>query len=422
MAHRLLLTLVLLAPWSRALGHGGVAKTISVVSAPADANALYAGTSFGLLRSDDAGATWSWLCEEAIGYGPTLLPSLHVSSSGTLSVATFKGLHRSTDRGCTWSANPELAELGLSSVVGSPLEPGVAYVTTAKYGTTNRLFKSTNDGALFQPTSLAKDKVYFTSVQVAPTSATRVYVAGWWFEPTPTAFLFRSDDGAVSFSEREVTAQLTSPGPFFVLGVSPQSPDLLFVAVDAPGQPAQSHLFRSADGGATLEKVLTSGAAFNSLAFSPDGTSVWVASGQRLYRSADGGRSFSELSAPQQNACVHRRDTALLACGSPSLDGWELGRSLDEGATFQPLFRWKDLTGSAACAPGTPVRDLCEGLLPALVASLPPERVEADSGDDPHAGHGTTGGNGCCGGGSAASALATALAGLALQRGKRSRS
>ena len=44
--------------------HGGPPATAQVVPAPP--GRIFVGTNFGLLRSEDDGASWRWICEESV--------------------------------------------------------------------------------------------------------------------------------------------------------------------------------------------------------------------------------------------------------------------------------------------------------------------------------------------------------------------
>src|SRR5215208_4692201 len=62
---------------------------------------VVAGMSFGLLLSRDGGATWSWMCEDAIGYSGTYDPDYEFTSTGAVFATTFTGMKVMRD-GCTF--------------------------------------------------------------------------------------------------------------------------------------------------------------------------------------------------------------------------------------------------------------------------------------------------------------------------------
>src|SRR4051794_8212103 len=74
-----------------------------LVARPGGPAHLVARSTFGLLRSDDAGATWTWVCEDALGMLDVAEdPSLALTGDGTTVVAYSQGINVSHD-GCTWT-------------------------------------------------------------------------------------------------------------------------------------------------------------------------------------------------------------------------------------------------------------------------------------------------------------------------------
>src|SRR5262249_7840234 len=61
-------------------------------------------TNFGLLISDDAGASWRWVCEAAVTSGLAVLYQISAPPARTLLAAATNGLYLSQDGGCTWGA------------------------------------------------------------------------------------------------------------------------------------------------------------------------------------------------------------------------------------------------------------------------------------------------------------------------------
>ncbi len=97
---------VLLVTATRALparANGRYPLANQLVARPGDASHLVARSTFGLLRSDDAGATWTWVCEDALGMLDVAEdPSLALTGDGTTVVAYSQGINVSHD-GCTWT-------------------------------------------------------------------------------------------------------------------------------------------------------------------------------------------------------------------------------------------------------------------------------------------------------------------------------
>jgi hypothetical protein len=140
-----------------------------------------------------------------------------------------------------------------------------------------------------------------------------------------------------------------------------------------------------------------------------------------VFRSTDGGATFTPFTAPPQAACLGDRGDALFSCGANwDPDLFSLGRSPD-GAAWTKVFRFVEMIGPLQCPAGTPPHEPCaarEG--PALLEMFgitPP----GPAGGDAPGGHG--GGDGCCdGGGAAAPVLVVGgLAAALLLRRRRKR-
>jgi uncharacterized protein (TIGR03382 family) len=102
---------------------------------------------------------------------------------------------------------------------------------------------------------------------------------------------------------------------------------------------------------------------------SADGRTTWVATYNHLYRGREG-EPLSPLPLPTGNACVTRVGSVLYACGSTWLHEWALARSSDEGTSWEPLFRLREVQGVHQCPAGTPVREQCSRYWPQLAEQL----------------------------------------------------
>src|SRR5512135_3030485 len=86
---RALAILMLLSATAHANGRPPAA--IALHFSPSSDQELCLQVTFGMLESHDAGATWHWTCEDAIGYNGVYDPDYVISSSGAL-FATASGL------------------------------------------------------------------------------------------------------------------------------------------------------------------------------------------------------------------------------------------------------------------------------------------------------------------------------------------
>ena len=178
---------------------------------------------------------------------------------------------------------------------------------------------------------------------------------------TEPACIFKSSDGAETWTELQSLRRLgtredwTFPGPPYIphvrgLGLCRSDPDVIFGAVE------EGWLIRSTDGGASWDN-LKDGTDFDShtVTVLPGDPDVIVStSGDGLYRSEDGGRTFTDAGAGiayryLTHIAVHPARPEILftagaevappGWGRPGGPGAEIYRSEDAGKS------WRRLTG-----------------------------------------------------------------------------
>ncbi|MBK7861162.1 MAG: hypothetical protein IPJ65_21630 [Archangiaceae bacterium] len=353
------------------LAHGQYPLAYQLLAKPGTPGGYLAGTSFGVLLSRDDGASWQYVCDEAIGYPPAAQPVWVVTGSGKLLGGDLTGLYVSTDEGCTWSQHPTFAppaDGGMGpGVADLTSQGGTLYAASAKYGVSNALWRSTDEGATWAQLPVASNALLFTTVRVAPSRPARVYAAAWWFRPDLTAFLFRSDDGGDAFTRVDVTTALPVRGSFRLMAVSPDDPDVLYAAVQTT-DPLRSYFVRSADRGDTWTPLFDTEDLLRSAVIAPGG--LWVSADSRIFHSTDG-VTFAPLASPTRWACIDRLGGHNYACGWPEVDGYAIAE-LGSSGQLQPLLTWQRISSVAHC-PGTHVEATCTPLFSSYIkATLPP--------------------------------------------------
>jgi hypothetical protein len=285
-----------------------------------DADRIVARTTFGLVQSTDGGNTWRWICEERIGFSGTYDPALAMQK-GTLLVTLPTGLARNSDRGCTFEKL--LSEPFIDVTAGF-----YAVSTTSIYADTTKL------------APLPEDLVP-TTIEAAPP---HVYVAGVGaFKPFAT--ILHSEGGAFS----ETTFDMKGARAPYLAGIDANGG--VWLRLD--GGDDGDRLLVSNDRGVTFRDVRAFGKLLG-FALSPDGKRV-----------AAGGPSDGLWLAPIDGTfarvgdvrprCLTWTTAGLWACSDESADGFAIGLSSDDGKTFQPKLRYRDLQ------PLECVRPQCDG-------------------------------------------------------------
>jgi MYXO-CTERM domain-containing protein len=383
---RVAIAAVVLCP-ALALGNGRAPITNGVHFQPRDHRSLYVATTFGLLVSHDDGCSFRWICEQSIGYGGTFDPKYRIAADGTIFATTYTGLRVSRDGGCSFTTATADAPAGDPGRIADAwtdaidiASNGDVWVVTADTARPNNVYRSTDNARSFAPRGLASPSVWWKSVAAAPSRPQRVYVTGYQVagaladggQSPPTTHFEISDDSGAHWRESSLTGVAFGAMPLvYVLGVDPGNPDVVMMS-SSLANGAGDRLYRSTDGGASWTDVLDTRSPIVDLAFETSGTVVVAtlgasASGAGPFQSTDRGASFASLVGAPQLACVGQRgDGAVFGCGANWEPDFQAVARTRDGTRWSKLFRFVELAGPLDCPAGTGEHDLCGGAWPAL--------------------------------------------------------
>ena len=375
---------------------------------------IAAGMSFGLLLSRDNGATWSWMCETAVGYGGTYDPDYEFTSTGALFATTFTGLKVQRD-GCVFQ--PQSGANFVSTITQGTdgrLYYGAAEPAQSGSPGDAKIYRSATDGATWVPSTMPPGMVgdWWSSLEVAPSSPSRLYLSGYRFVSSPSGnvkqfLLFRSDDAGDTWQQLPTTQLATMPNSTIeIAGISYTDPDLVFARVKLADNSISDAIYRSADAGATwtTTPILTKA---SSISFLVRRSGELLAATQTLgaVRSTDNGVTWLDLASPPHINCLAENGAGeVWACtqnygGVQAMaDGYGIMKSTDL-ATWSPVLRYQDIKAPVACPEGTPQRQSCDlELWCGLCSQLGCQsgRPECAPVTEPVPDGGGGGGKGCC--------------------------
>jgi hypothetical protein len=372
---RLLLALLLATTFASANGRPPL--TNGVFFRPNDAQSIYVRTTFGLLISHDDGCSFRWVCERAIGYGGEFDPKYAVAADGTIFATTFTGLRVSRDGGCTWSYAPILpnnTEVWVDAIDIGP--NGDVWIATAESAAPNNVYRSTDVGATFAARGMLSPTVWWKSVKVAPSNADIVYVAGYQVAPSPTARLYRSDNAGGAWTERPLFGEQRDPPTMrfgstpivLVAAVDPKDPNIVFLTSLEANPPKGDRLYRSADGGVTFTQVLATTDKIRDVFYAADGTIYVATLGNGGFHSTDRGVTFPPLASPPQLGCMNQRsaDGAIIGCGANWEPDFKAVARTTDAAKWDKVFRFVELAGPLQCPAGSTSAEMCEPNWPSL--------------------------------------------------------
>jgi photosystem II stability/assembly factor-like uncharacterized protein len=304
--------------WSPIMDAQPVASIGAIAVAPSDPNTVYVGSGEadmrsdiqhgnGMYRSSDAGATWTRIgLEDSRSIGRILVDP---HDPKTLLVAALghqygpndtRGVYRSTDGGVTWArtlfrdrdtgaidlaSDPDMRTV-YASLWQTRRPPWSVYPPSNGPGT--GLYKSTDGGVTWAPVrgnGFPSESLGKIGLAVAPSDPNRVYA----IVDATAGGLYRSDDAGATWKLADKDVRLWQRGWYFChVAVDPKNPDLVYVADTA--------LYRSTDGGTSFTPIKGSpdGDDFQQLWIDPtDGSRMIQGSDQGATISIDGAKTWS---------------------------------------------------------------------------------------------------------------------------------
>lgn len=294
-------------------------RAVTAVGVPGNPGLYYFGAvSGGVWKSTDAGVSWTPIFDSqpvasigAIAIAPSDPKIIYVGSGEAdmrEDITQGNGMYKSTDGGQTWTRigledteqigrvliDPHDPNVVLVAALGHPYGPnaerGVFRTTDGGKSWTKVLYKDENTGAI----DLASD----------PQDSKTVYASLWqtrrppWnvYPPSngPGSGLYRSTDGGATWQPIENGIPKEGLGRIGI-AVAPTDHNRVYAVVDAK----QGGLYRSDDGGASWklmdseQRIWGRGWYFGVVEVDPKNADIVYVSNTSIYKSTDGGKSFT---------------------------------------------------------------------------------------------------------------------------------
>lgn len=317
----------------------------------AEANAqstVFLRTTWGVLVSRDAGKSWRWICERALGYEGQWDPPIAVTKDGRLWVGLEDGVVSTVD-GCTVERATEMNGQTVRDFTTDP-KGETLWAITSKADTKPGVWRRPA-GAKFEKVGEGPLDVNFMTIEVSASKPQRLYVTGQPFG-TIRGWLFVSDDGGKTL--RGDKNDLPTDGPFFIAAVDPKEPDrVLMRRLHTTG----SDLVLTKNAGKSFDVVLTMKSGMLGFAKAPDGKTLWAGSGlaeHGLFRSVDRGDHFEHVASHGVLCLKWARPGELFACQNPFTRGAPaFARLTDDGKTLASTSTFGDVAGPVSCPAGS---------------------------------------------------------------------
>lgn len=326
-------------------------------------------TNRGLILQDAGETPFRIVCNDAFRTSLAEVPPLTTTSDGRILVGTFKeGLLLSSPDRCNYA--PVAGALaGINAVAVATNADVTRALVLPPDGSPGALFESRDDAHSFAQVATFTDPP--NALRLAPSDANRLYVSTLGANANETfPRLLRSADAGHTFEELAVELDVSELRAY-VLAVDPLDSEVLFVRTQSRDGLTPERLLRSDDGGQSFHAVLEATGPL-SIAVAADGV-VWAGGAEQLYRSSDGGRTFSELTGLDLSrvTCLVTRGESLYVCG---FHAGEFGVvvSPDRGSSLRWFLRFQEVQARLDCAAESDERRLCQAAFDDWSQEQPP--------------------------------------------------
>jgi uncharacterized protein (TIGR03382 family) len=312
---------------------------------------ILVGANFGLLVSEDDGATWRYACEPWVTEGSSApLTSVNVSfyqvTADDAVIAQSIHVTRSEDVACTWPVSGGvITQQVVADLFPDPSDASLV-IAVVDVATGSYLVASHDGGKTFVDPPLYQTNALLTGIEISRTRPAVIYATSVSLSGS-IATLLRSDDLGMTWTPHSIpTPSGTEP---LIMAIDPVDPDTVYLRV--VGALTDSVVITQ-DGGKSFQTALSINGQFSSFLRAEDGALYAGTLAGQLYVRAPGATDFTSQAALHFR-CLGQRpgSSRIFACGDMGLDGFSVGYSDNGGDTFQPMMNFTDLLGPLTCSP-----------------------------------------------------------------------
>jgi uncharacterized protein (TIGR03382 family) len=345
-----LLAAVALVPQARA--DGAFPDEFSIHFPASAPHRIQVGANFGLLVSEDDGATWRYACEPWVTEGSSSsltqdnVSFYHLTADDSM-IALSREITRSEDDACTWPpSGGVIVGKPVADFFPDPTDPTLVLAVVIDVSG-YYIVASHDGGKTFVDPAIYTSTGLITGVELARSTPGVIYVTSISSSGN-VATLARSDDHGAHWTPHPMTVPAgTEP---LIMGIDPEDANTVYLRVSNGG--LYDSLVITTDGGQTFDTSLVVSGQFSAFLRATDGSLYLGELAGKLHVRAPGATTFTSGPGPHFRCLGQRSGTSrVFACGDMGLDGFSVGYSDDSGQTFHRMMSFVDLLGPLTCSP-----------------------------------------------------------------------
>lgn len=311
----------------RSIGPSRGGRVLAVTGDPVDRFTFYQGTTGGgVWKTDDGGINWANVSDGYLATGSVGAIEVAPSNPSVIYVgmgeACFRGnashgdgVYKSSDAGKTWTKIGLEATRQIGRLQIHPTNPDIVYVAALgdAWGPSpdRGVFRTRDGGRTWQKVLYRSDNAGAIDIVLDPNDPNVLYASTlelrrypWGFRSAgPGTALYKSTDGGDTWVDLSSKKGLPQGDKGRIgIALAPSKPNRVWAIIDAAG--AAQGIYRTDDGGETWTQLTDNADLtqrpwyYHHIFADPKNAEVLWALNVDLWKSTDGGTTFTEVTAP----------------------------------------------------------------------------------------------------------------------------
>ena len=286
----------------------------------------FGGVNGGVWRTTNGGQTWANITDGKTDISSVGAMAIAPSDPNVIYVGTGEsqmredltfgtGVYRSTDAGATWTRLGLTGSQQIGDIVVDPRDPDRVYVAALGHAfgpnSERGVFRTLDGGKTWKKILFINDSTGANDLSIDPSNPRILYASMYKFQRTPYSMnagggrsgIWKTLDGGDTWTELTFRPGIPhKPLGKIGIDVSPANPRRLYASIEAAD--SSGGIFRSDDAGDTWERMNTDARFavrtwyYSQVAADPQNENTVYVMNLGVFRSIDGGKTFSRVKVP----------------------------------------------------------------------------------------------------------------------------